>query len=214
MGSIRKGVLGGFNGKVGSVIGSRWKGNYFMRSLPDMPKSKKVSMKALQHRACFKQTSRFISKARRLVEIGFFPEKDAQTVYNAAFESNHGCFQYQDDHVEVDYSSLKLSNGALCQMGDFTLDLKEDGLLEITWSDVELDRMDEEPLYVHLLICRDDMKYMRSYVSLAKATELSAELMITSQMAGHKLHVYAFYGLRRSTTLATISDTTYCMLQA
>jgi len=34
MGSIRKGILGGFAGKVGTVVGISWKGGSYMRSLP------------------------------------------------------------------------------------------------------------------------------------------------------------------------------------
>lgn len=34
MGRIKKGILGGFSGKVGSVVGASWKGIDYMRSLP------------------------------------------------------------------------------------------------------------------------------------------------------------------------------------
>ena len=34
MGTIKKGILGGFSGKVGNVIGSSWKGISYMRSMP------------------------------------------------------------------------------------------------------------------------------------------------------------------------------------
>jgi hypothetical protein len=34
MGTIKKGVLGGFSGKVGSVVGASWKGIDYIRSLP------------------------------------------------------------------------------------------------------------------------------------------------------------------------------------
>ena len=33
MGKINKGILGGFNGKVGTVVGGSWKGISYMRSL-------------------------------------------------------------------------------------------------------------------------------------------------------------------------------------
>ena len=34
MGTIKRGILGGFKNKVGSVIGSSWKGIDTMRSMP------------------------------------------------------------------------------------------------------------------------------------------------------------------------------------
>ena len=34
MATFEKGILGGFSGKVGNVVGSRWRGKNIMRSLP------------------------------------------------------------------------------------------------------------------------------------------------------------------------------------
>lgn len=36
MGRIKKGILGGFSGKVGTVVGASWKGIDYMRSLPKL----------------------------------------------------------------------------------------------------------------------------------------------------------------------------------
>jgi len=49
MGTIRKGVLGGFSGKVGTVVGSSWKGVSFMRSLPGKVKDPRTLLQ-LNHR--------------------------------------------------------------------------------------------------------------------------------------------------------------------
>ena len=34
MGKIRQGILGGFRGKVGTVVGSYWNGIFYMKALP------------------------------------------------------------------------------------------------------------------------------------------------------------------------------------
>lgn len=34
MGTIKQGILGGFSGKVGNVVGASWKGIDYIRSLP------------------------------------------------------------------------------------------------------------------------------------------------------------------------------------
>ena len=33
MGTIKQGILGGFSGKVGTVVGSTWKSVHYMRAL-------------------------------------------------------------------------------------------------------------------------------------------------------------------------------------
>ena len=39
MGTIKQGILGGFSGKVGSVVGASWKGISYMRSQADHVKN-------------------------------------------------------------------------------------------------------------------------------------------------------------------------------
>jgi hypothetical protein len=38
MGKISKGILGGFSGTVGTVVGGKWKGIDYMRSKPSIRK--------------------------------------------------------------------------------------------------------------------------------------------------------------------------------
>ena len=39
MGTIKKGILGGFSGKVGTVVGANWKSISYMCSLPQKVKN-------------------------------------------------------------------------------------------------------------------------------------------------------------------------------
>ena len=53
MGKIKQGILGGFKGKVGTVIGSSWNGIAYMRGLAQSVKNPKTAAQ-LQQRAYFK----------------------------------------------------------------------------------------------------------------------------------------------------------------
>ena len=53
MGKIKQGILGGFKGKVGTVIGASWNGIAYMRSLAQSVKNPKTAAQ-LQQRAYFK----------------------------------------------------------------------------------------------------------------------------------------------------------------
>lgn len=70
MATIKKGILGGFSGKVGTVIGGNWKGIDYMRSLPK--KSSKPAT-ALQNdqRIKFTIAMAFIKPISKLVTKGF-----------------------------------------------------------------------------------------------------------------------------------------------
>ena len=53
MGKIKQGILGGFKGKVGTVIGASWNGIAYMRGLAQSVKNPKTAAQ-LQQRAYFK----------------------------------------------------------------------------------------------------------------------------------------------------------------
>ena len=48
MGKIKQGILGGFKGKVGTVIGSSWNGIAYMRGLPQSTKDRKSAAQLAQ----------------------------------------------------------------------------------------------------------------------------------------------------------------------
>jgi hypothetical protein len=53
MGRIQKGVLGGFSGTVGTVVGSNWNGIEVMRSKPTVNKNRTPTQKQLEQQARF-----------------------------------------------------------------------------------------------------------------------------------------------------------------
>ena len=60
MGKIKQGILGGFKGKVGTVIGSSWNGIAYMKGLPQSQKDPKTPAQVAQRN--------FFPKPRRSVD--------------------------------------------------------------------------------------------------------------------------------------------------
>jgi len=70
MGRIKKGILGGFNGTIGTVVGGSWKGIDYMRSQPVISNSTPSPAQVAQ-RARFGLATKFISPITDLVSVGF-----------------------------------------------------------------------------------------------------------------------------------------------
>jgi hypothetical protein len=84
MGKFLKGILGGFSGKVGNVIGAYWRGIDYMRSLPR--KSNKPPTEAqLKQRMAFALVAGFLRPIGVLIKVGYQSYKGKQTPMNAAF---------------------------------------------------------------------------------------------------------------------------------
>lgn len=70
MGTINKGILGGFSGKVGSVVGGNWKGIDYMRSKSGK-RNFTASQAQLEQQAKFGLSIRFVQPFTSLAELSF-----------------------------------------------------------------------------------------------------------------------------------------------
>lgn len=83
MGRIESGIIGGFSGKVGNVIGSHWKGIDYMRTKSRRRKFT-PTQRQLEQRAKFALAVRFVQPMAGLVEISFGDFALRQTGINSA----------------------------------------------------------------------------------------------------------------------------------
>ena len=73
MGKIKQGILGGFKGKVGTVIGASWNGIAYMRGLPQSQKDPKTAAQIAQ-RAFFREVQDLVGQLSYEQLVFLFPE--------------------------------------------------------------------------------------------------------------------------------------------
>ena len=73
MGKIKQGILGGFKGKVGTVIGASWNGIAYMRGLPQSVKDRKSAAQIAQ-RDFFKEVQNLVGQLSHEQLLFLFPE--------------------------------------------------------------------------------------------------------------------------------------------
>lgn len=83
MGTISKGILGGFSGKVGNVVGGNWKGIDYMRSKASR-RNFKPTQPQLEQQLKFALVVRFVQTISGLVEISFGNFAVRKTGFNSA----------------------------------------------------------------------------------------------------------------------------------
>ena len=113
MGKIKQGILGGFSGKVGPVIGSSWKGKAIMRARalsvhnPNTDAQKEVRNKLTL-------VAKFISKVNNAVKIGFKNYAVGMTAQNAAVKLNLAeAVTGSGALLSLDWTKVKISRGEL-----------------------------------------------------------------------------------------------------
>lgn len=135
MGKFYKGILGGFSGKVGPVVGLNWKGVDIMRSLPK--KSGRVPSQAqLAVRAKFRLVIQFLNPVRALLSKYFGQEQGVQSRWNLAtsFHINEaviGTFPA----FGIDYTKVIFSRGELTGLQSAVGTPQPGAGIAISWED-------------------------------------------------------------------------------
>ena len=111
-----EGIVGGFQGRVGPVIGYRWRGRWVMRSCPSKVRDPK-SKQQMQCRAQFKAEVRLASRLQPVLRRGMhWPSIEAgMTEGNWFVHVNKQCFGWADEALTVNYPTLLLADGTLAK---------------------------------------------------------------------------------------------------
>ncbi|WP_316789591.1 DUF6266 family protein [Pedobacter frigoris] len=114
MGKYKKGVLGNFRGKVGTVVGSSWNGLFYMKSLPDFGDYVPTTAQ-LNVRLRMSLVTKFLADIKSLVSIGWLSkEKRGLTAMNAAtsYHLKNAITGVAPAYL-MDYPDVKFSEGEL-----------------------------------------------------------------------------------------------------
>ena len=132
MGIIKKGILGGFSGKVGNVVGASWKGIDYIRSLPSSVSNPRTPGQVRQ-RTKFSLVQGFLTGISPIIRVGFKKYTGKQSAYNAAMSYNvlNGVVG-EGANVELDYPNLMIARGNL-QAAPSVDALYNDGDLLFEW---------------------------------------------------------------------------------
>jgi hypothetical protein len=189
MGKYNQGILGPFSGKVGSVVGSSWKGVNYIKSLPGPNTSNTEAQQ--------KQRSRFksvVSLASSLLPSLIRPvwnlSSGKMTGYNLFVKTNMPAFD--ESGVLVNYSDFHASVGALPLPESLNVQDDADVVsgVELSWKDDSVTGIGNADDKLHLLVMNSERVHILNTASVR--SDESAE--ITLPVSVGDVHVYAFFG--------------------
>ena len=135
MGTIKNGILGGFSGKVGTVIGGTWKGISYMRSIAPSVSNPRTPAQ-VEHRARFAAIVQFLKPLTAFLRIGFKSLAVKKSGFNAAMAFNFKNVitgTYPD--FGIDYTKVSISQGNLPGALNPVTTSVIAGEVEFTWED-------------------------------------------------------------------------------
>ncbi|GAA4296822.1 DUF6266 family protein [Aestuariibaculum suncheonense] len=135
MATYQQGILGDFSGKVGPVIGARWRGKAVLRSIPS--KSQKPPSPAQQlQRDKFKYIHNFLAPIKPLLANTFGTATGSRSCYNQAISYHlKEAVRHHGNAFEMLYTKVLISMGPLCGLEQPVVTHPENGRLFMAWTD-------------------------------------------------------------------------------
>lgn len=189
MGTIKQGILGGFSGKVGTVVGGSWKGISYMRSLAQNVKNPRTEAQMTQ-RSKFALTLAFLKPITNYVRVGFKPYASKQTAFNAAMSyivANAISGEYPN-HT-LDFAKVLVSRGSLFPVENASAEA-DAGKITISWTD-NSGISDALPTDVAMPLVFNPLKVEAVFsTSAAARADGMAEINLPADWAGDNVEVY------------------------
>jgi len=134
MGIIKKGIMSGFSGKVGNVVGGNWKGIDYMRSLPSRSDFT-PTQKQIEQQLKFALIARFQQPLSNLFAITFRNYAVKQTGANAGMSYNlKNAVTGTYPSFTVDYQNALVSRGDMPNALNPAAVAAVDGIVNFTWT--------------------------------------------------------------------------------
>ena len=138
MGKIKQGILGGFKGKVGTVIGASWNGIAYMKGLPQSQKDPK-SAAQMRQRAFFREVQNLVGQLTAEQQRFLIPETpQGMTRRNMLAKQLAEDPVVTDDSKTVDLANLKtIGDAPTADLPDVTVTadtLESSPVLKMQWA--------------------------------------------------------------------------------
>lgn len=135
MATFNKGILGGFSGKVGNVVGGSWKGIDYMRSKPNKVNDPKTEAQLAQRKK-FAIVNAFLKKIKPVIKAGFKDKINRMTAFNSAMSYNlKNAVSGIYPNLQIDYPAVMVARGDLIPGQNATAESATANQVTISWTD-------------------------------------------------------------------------------
>ena len=191
MAKLVNGILGGIRGKVGPVVGAKWKNIEYVRAAAT-PSNKPPTEKQLAQQARFKFMHSFIRPFQQYYTAGFRNEATRMTEANIAFSLNYkSALRGSYPDFEINFSKLVMSKGHLPDLFQPALKFISAATLELTWENIAepITAYDDQ---VTLVLYDPELQTTDGFVGGVNRSVERCTFDINPRLVGQSLEAYAF----------------------
>jgi hypothetical protein len=204
MATFEKGILGGFSGKVGNVVGARWRGKNVMRSLPQRGKYT-ATAKQEEQRLKFKTVIGFLSPIVEILNSYFGnPQGDKSRANLATSYHLKNAVVYSSTSTVMDYAKVLISKGDLRGIDGGTVAAAATQTLNFGWQDNSGQGKATATDLLMVVVYAPDLNLFYTNIAVATRDATTATITLPNFMASFEVEVWVSFS-KPETNFAAIS---------
>ena len=201
MGIINQGILGGFSGKVGPIVGFRWKSNYYIRA-----RAAKVSNprtpKQQEQRGKFATAFSFLKAIKPFIRIGYKEFTQDKSAFNSAMSYTlKRAVTGSGKEIRIDFDRALVSMGTLMPIFEGTA-TQNGNKMYFNWQDNSGMGNAEDTDIAMLLVYNKDKETAVYDTKTALRSSQHAELQLPSDWQDDELIAYLSFCSADGNTIA------------
>lgn len=206
MGKINSGILGGFSGKIGNVVGAKWRGIDVMKIKPSNVRNPKTEGQVKQ-RSRFGLMIGFLKIQGEYINEGYRQFAKGMSPMNAAMSYNiQNALTGTYPNIDIDYPNVMLSRGVLTPAINGAATSSNAGVINLSWTDNSGSGSAKTNDQAMVVVFSPTLQ--ESVIKLDGATRTDATLALTlpSAFEGETVKVYLAF---KSSDGSKVSNSTY-----
>lgn len=192
MGKIKTGILGGFQGKVGTVIGSTWRGENIMKALPKSSGKAPSEMQKMQ-RLKFKTISEFLNPLRSTLSNYYGNGAGVKSRYDLAVSYHlQNAIEVAEDTTTILFNRVMVAKGSLFGFQNASQTVGTGGVIDLTWEDNTSFGNAQASDSVSVVCYSEAFGLFYVFENIGTRDSLSAQVSLPAQLLGTEVQLYAF----------------------
>lgn len=192
MARITNGILGGFSGKVGTVVGASWRGIDYIRGVPN-PSTKPASPLQLAQRLRMRLFRGFLLGVDQIIE-NCFQNYDKETPMNSALSYNmKHAVTGSYPKLSIDFPNLVYSKGDLQSAWSLTAVSSESNTIDFSWQNGAFNNYRGAEDRVSIMVYSPEtMKFVKATDAGVRA-DGDSRLIFPENFSGQEVHCYLHF---------------------
>lgn len=193
MARITKGILGGFSGKVGTIVGANWRGQDIIRSTPK-PSSRPPSEKQLLQQNKFKMVINFLQPIKNIQSRYFGSGSGSKSRVNMATSYTISeAVQVTANVPSLVYNKILITKGDLAGLQNPSAVPQSVQMLSLSWEDNSIQGNAKATDRANAVCYCEELGTFEIFESLTDRSSMTADITLAPYYSGKEVHLWMYF---------------------